>query len=93
MPWPRGMPRIGHVNKDGTQHAKKGEKLHAVSTVEPVYTQTKKDKPVMLVEKSPTLHGMTGRPIIEPCPNCNYAYADGGYCESCGWTLWKGKGK
>lgn len=25
-------------------------------------------------------------PITEPCPNCKYAYADGGYCKECGWT-------
>lgn len=26
-----------------------------------------------------------GRPVIEKCPNCGFAYADGAYCESCGW--------
>ena len=23
MPWPKGVPRIGHVNKDGTQHRRR----------------------------------------------------------------------
>jgi len=23
---------------------------------------------------------------IEPCPNCQYPEADGGYCPECGWT-------
>lgn len=23
---------------------------------------------------------------IEPCPNCEFPEADGGYCENCGWT-------
>jgi hypothetical protein len=37
--------------------------------------------------------GRPGRAITSPCPNCNYAYADGGYCpmgdgeNGCGWTL------
>jgi hypothetical protein len=31
-------------------------------------------------------HGDTTRAVIERCPNCLYAYADGGYCPECGWT-------
>jgi hypothetical protein len=27
MPWPKGVPRKGHVNKDGSTHAKWGEKV------------------------------------------------------------------
>lgn len=34
----------------------------------------------------PSLHGASFRPVIETCPNCNYAYADGGYCPECGWS-------
>lgn len=30
MGWPKGMKRKGHVNKDGTTHAKRGSKLKAV---------------------------------------------------------------
>jgi hypothetical protein len=26
------------------------------------------------------------RPVTEVCPNCLYVYADGGWCEKCGWT-------
>ncbi len=38
--------------------------------------------------EEPVLHGMVGNGAIsEPCPNCLYAYADGGYCPHCGWTL------
>lgn len=39
------------------------------------------------VPMSLEIHG--GRPgmaITEVCPNCNYAYADGGYCTECGWS-------
>lgn len=48
-----------------------------------------KPKPIEVVEEAPEpeLHGQRpGRPVIETCPNCLYAYADGGYCEECGWT-------
>jgi uncharacterized protein affecting Mg2+/Co2+ transport len=39
-----------------------------------------------IAEEGPERHGVVGKqPVIEPCPNCEYAYADGGYCESCGW--------
>jgi hypothetical protein len=24
---------------------------------------------------------------IEPCPNCRFPEADGGYCPECGWSL------
>ena len=37
--------------------------------------------------KQRPIHGATKTPVIEPCPRCSYAYADGGYCESCGWSL------
>jgi hypothetical protein len=85
MPWPKGKPRIGHINKDGSAHKPKGaHNIKVVKPVAPVYTQTKTVKPEgLLVEKSPTLWGYGSRPIIEPCPNCNYAYADGGWCPEC----------
>lgn len=41
---------------------------------------------VTLEAATPTIHGASFRPIIEPCPKCSFAYADGGYCPSCGWT-------
>jgi rubrerythrin len=36
----------------------------------------------------PTLHGMTdwGLPPTVICPECMYAFADGGHCPDCGWT-------
>jgi hypothetical protein len=24
--------------------------------------------------------------VIDPCPNCDYPEADGGYCPECGWS-------
>lgn len=30
-------------------------------------------------------HGDTRQAVIERCPACGFAYADGGYCEECGW--------
>ena len=35
----------------------------------------------------PELWGMKGSgAITRPCPNCAFAYADGGYCPECGWS-------
>jgi hypothetical protein len=34
----------------------------------------------------PAIHGATNQAVIEPCPNCGYAYADGGACPECPWT-------
>jgi hypothetical protein len=37
-------------------------------------------------ENKPALHGAAGQAVTQPCPSCGYAYADGGYCEDCGWS-------
>lgn len=31
------------------------------------------------------LHGASGSAVTRPCPECGWAYADGGYCSDCGW--------
>lgn len=97
MPWPKGKPRIGHVNKDGSAHAKKGEKL-APRVTKPdklprIRVITEPDPEVMTIKKDKKpIHGdRVGRAVVEPCPNCSFAYADGGYCPECGWTTWRGK--
>lgn len=41
--------------------------------------------PAMPKDNRPTIHGATGTAVTSPCPVCSYAYADGGYCQSCGW--------
>lgn len=96
MPWPKGVPRVGYVKKDGTAHARKGEgqkRIQVIRRDDPKYQQTKTDKEPRVEKAVKPIHGMTGRPVIEVCPNCSYAYADGGYCSECGWTTWKGKAK
>ena len=92
MPWPKGKPRKGHVNKDGTPHKPKGFTIRKsldtgterayrkVRTRSQIVSSTEK------VETASSIHGATNRPIIEPCPNCGYAYGDGGYCPECGWS-------
>jgi hypothetical protein len=45
----------------------------------------------METEGPPAVWGEKGaRAIVESCPNCGYAYADGGYCPpaegGCGWA-------
>ncbi len=102
MGWPKGKPRKGHINQDGTEHAGKGEKIRAIRKNPEKYKAIIAIPKVDRVEKSvavtvmPTasgsevIHGGTSRPIIEPCPKCWYAYADGGYCPECGETAWRG---
>lgn len=36
-------------------------------------------------ERAP-IHGATSSAVTRPCPNCGYAYADGGYCNECEWS-------
>jgi hypothetical protein len=84
MGWPKGKPRKGHVKQDGTPHAKKGERIVMVRKDPEPYKQTTKPVSEGMVAK--TIKGITGQPVVEPCPNCGFAYADGGYCPECGWT-------
>jgi len=86
MPWPKGKPRKGYVKKDGTAHAKKGERITVVRKDPKPYEQTAKPDLTGTVTKGPVLKGVTGQAVIEPCPNCGFAYADGGFCPECGWT-------
>jgi hypothetical protein len=87
MGWPKGMPRKGHINKDGTAHALKGKKSDA-----PVAVASEASMPYIPAEEASPydisqMHGMVGiGPITQVCPKCAYAYADGGYCSECGWS-------
>lgn len=75
MGWPKGKPRKGHVNKDGTLHKPFGAGAYPNPVADPTGA-----------DDGPTLWGVVGSgPISEPCPKCGYAYADGGYCKECGW--------
>lgn len=40
MPWPKGKPRKGHVNADGTPHAKWGSKVNEPVVRKPRVTKT-----------------------------------------------------
>lgn len=93
MGWPKGMPRKGHINKDGSVHArynerKTSERISGVKTSKSIKRFKKVDPKVMdePEAKGPVFHGAVGSSAItEPCPQCLYAYADGGYCPDCGW--------
>jgi hypothetical protein len=112
MPWVKGTPRKGHINKDGTPHAAKGSKLTRrpfnpeTDVIIPGNTRTGRPQSggitirkvsADLIEAPSTkdpykgvpvnTSGRPNRPITEPCrnPECGYPYADGGYCEKCGW--------
>lgn len=98
MPWPKGMPRKGHTNKDGTPHKQrtsyrkpvneptlKWRRVSASVFEKPSVKEPFKGK--LSDDEAPLLHGdRAGRAVIEPCPMCGFAYADGGYCEECGWS-------
>jgi hypothetical protein len=81
MPWPKGKPRKGYVKPDGTPALKKGERIAQIRKDPEPYKSVATDKSGPVVAK-----GITGVAAIEPCPNCGYAYADGGYCPECDWT-------
>lgn len=78
MGWPKGKPRKGYIRKDGKPHAARSGKVHV-----------KADPAVRAVGHGALVGGIWGAKgsgaISEPCPNCHYAYADGGYCQECGW--------
>jgi hypothetical protein len=98
MPWPKGKPRTGYVKKDGTKAKSWGSRttsagMSAAPTRQTTKRTIRRVDPSVLDATSaatltpPKLHGdRAGRSVIEPCPNCMFAYADGGYCEECGWS-------
>lgn len=79
MGWPKGVPRKGYIKKDGTPHKNQGsDYVPAPYVADPTGSSD---------YEPPKLHGVVGTgPISSPCPKCMYAYADGGYCNDCGWT-------
>ena len=88
MPWKKGVKRVGYIKKDGTPHGKKGSRITVIRKDPKPYEQTAVADTSQSVVKSTDrvdIHGATGRPVIEPCPNCGFAYADGGFCEECPW--------
>lgn len=93
MGWPKGKPRKGHINKDGTPHKAKGAYLD----VQDVHDNVRTDAvPIVSREISVdaavspkwssshyegSIHGQVGNSAITAvCPKCGYAYADGGHC-------------
>ena len=51
------------------------------------HVPVRKVSPVVIDGGVPDIHGVSSTAITEPCPNCGFAYADGGYCPDCGWAL------
>jgi methionyl-tRNA synthetase len=43
------------------------------------------------VEKKKTWTTRLAHPgyVVEPCPNCEFPEADGGFCEECGWQRYE----
>ena len=78
MAWPKGVKRKGYI--------KKADRDKAQVKADPVSSPTPESSSAPDVEEDLQLWGMKGTgAITEPCPNCLYAYADGGYCQECGW--------
>lgn len=96
MAWPKGKPRKGHKNKDGSAHKKWGSKVAARTAIfETVRTTTKKQKvePEEPVQEGPwikpewkKLLRWPSGPWVTSCPECTFPEADGGYCPACGWS-------
>jgi hypothetical protein len=90
MPWPKGVPRKGHINADGTTHKIKGKKMNVIVLDEMVPAEAQldvADPPTASPYDITQMHGMVGSgAITQVCPKCAYAYADGGYCSECGWS-------
>jgi hypothetical protein len=99
MGWPKGVPRKGYVKKDGTTHAMRGSGVRRLPKDKPFRAVTVTlARPTKVVAPSSAYasgsaspyvpHGdRPGRSVVQPCPNCLYAYADGGYCPECGWSM------
>lgn len=98
MGWPKGKPRKGHINKDGTPHKARGslldvqdvQKSVGTDDVPTISTEVQVEATVSPVGSSShyegDIHGQVGSGAVTAvCPNCGYAYADGGYCPDCGW--------
>jgi len=87
MGWPKGVPRIGYIRKDGQPAAKRGERKIGVRTEPKPYTQTATEKDVQpKVRKwSVPLAHPNFQLLADFCPKCQFPEAEGGYCPNCGW--------
>lgn len=90
MGWKKGVPRKGHVNKDGTKHASWGKRVHPfrgrpAAKVNPEPLKKRGRKPKFPDEKKWTTK-LTNKGY-DPCPRCGFPEAYGGYCDECGWML------
>lgn len=86
MPWPKGQKRIGYIKKDGSAHAKKGQALHKSNPRRQPAIVVVKPVEVVAPGEKKAIWGVSTQAVIEPCPNCRYAYADAGWCPECGFT-------
>jgi len=103
MGWPKGKPRKGHVSADGQPHRKWGSLVAARKAVKAEKNLTK------LMAKVEDNKKKRGRPPkdpnrktwntklsnkgLDPCPQCDFPEAYGGYCPECGWMERIGIGK
>jgi hypothetical protein len=79
--------------KDGNdkheQEVKARKKSSTAPKKQPTIRKISADLPeepsVKEPEKGKAVHGATAASVTQPCPECGFAYADGGYCMDCGW--------
>lgn len=102
MGWPKGKPRKGHVNKDGTAHATWGQVVKRYGSPKAAGEAFQRARiRKMLAEDKPKRRGRPrkdgGEPDkkwntkltnkgLEKCPRCDFPEAYGGFCNECGWT-------
>jgi hypothetical protein len=98
--WPKGKPRKGHVNADGTPHSKWGQKqkrtpvaprtVASKVTIRKVTVDSEQEPSVKTPrEKKWTvaLRWPQGpHPSADKCPNCDYPEAMAGFCPECKWS-------
>lgn len=99
MAWPKGMPRRGHVNKNGTTHAKWGSKVRTPVSQGTVTSKSAGitirkvsadllDAPSVKEPRGQAWTAHLSHPTwsIEKCPKCGFPEAEGGFCPNCHWT-------
>lgn len=92
MAWPKGMKRAGHVNKNGSVHAKRGAllKRRITSTRAKALPQRAVEQVVeggaWFRKEWTSLLAHKNGPWTVLCPACSFPEAEGGYCPACGWS-------
>jgi hypothetical protein len=72
------------------------QKAMPLAPASEIVKKTRTKKPIVVTKVNTKRKKWTTKLVhptysIEPCPNCDFPEADGGYCPDCGWTVWSKK--